>query len=122
MHALVRKCKAKIVKYLKKEYRNKSEFDKCLEGCRQPWRRFFVATFLLLTEKKILLFGPNEKTYLRLIETVEQPLDDDISWHEYGVKPVHVLDAEKVNWLEKIREEQRKRALEEYKQYRETYR
>lgn len=123
---LARKCMTKITKYLEEEFRGQSEFVRCMEYCGQPWKRFLVATYLLWkVEKKILLFGSYGKTYLRLIKkmkrSLKELLDENVSWHEYGVKPVQVLDPKSVKWLEMIRKKKRKRILEEYKHYRETY-
>jgi hypothetical protein len=68
-------------------------------------------------DNEIELLGSDEKTYLKIVGD-EEPT---VEYVFYGHEPIQVLDAELAKSLDRISENQKRRAKEEYKQYRETY-
>jgi hypothetical protein len=120
----VEKCKSRILRYIAHEFRSTSEWEKCREACKQPESRFLIAVFLLTQTNDIDFFERDEKFYLGLF-TKKRPKAEQLSAREPEAlsyperESVVVMGADFAHWLEAVRKNQRRRALESYREARD---
>jgi len=121
---LIKESMKKITGFLREEYKATSEFFKCKEVCQLSWKRYFIAlTMLYLAEKKISFNECGEKIYIELVDKRKSVIPLQVK--ATSPKEIDFMQAvagsSAYDWLNRVRDEEKKRKLEEYKQYRETY-
>jgi len=125
--ARVEKCMAKIENYLDDQFPAGIESEECRKACKQPKPRFDVAVLLLCKfEKKVLKHKSAGKEYLRLAERKKRKfrppqIDESIIEQINQLQTIQVPNSRTISWLEETRKKQKRRAVEEYRQRRETY-
>ncbi len=118
----IKKCMDSVLAFLPSEYNGVSEYSKCRKACKQPLNRFFIATILLWQVYNKIELNDEESIYSRekrwylKLKKEEAPT----GWVFQASSSISVADKD-LNKVLRENEEERKKVLEQYQQYRETF-